>query len=96
MSHGDTLRALKLTCASVGTVAEAELIHLCDHRLGPFCGLWTALREKSEGTYPGGNKEHSRTVFTGCYASSATHTSRSIHTLLRLLVRNEDIVGILS
>ena len=96
MSHCDTLRALKLTCASVGTVAEAELIHLGDHRLGPFSGLWTALREKGEGTYPGGDKEHCRAVFTCRNASAATYTSRSIHTLLSLLVRNEDIVGILS
>ena len=42
------LRALSLASAGVGAVAEAKLLHLHNHRLGAFCGLWTALRQQGE------------------------------------------------
>ena len=96
MCHGNTLRTLELAGAGVGTVTETEFVHLGNHCLcTPFC-LRTALRKESEGTYPCSNKEHCRAVFTGSNASSATYASRSIHTFLSLVVRNEGIVCILS
>ena len=42
------LRALSLASAGVGAVTETELFHLHNHRLGAFCGLWTALRQQGE------------------------------------------------
>ena len=42
------LRALSLASAGVGAVTEAKLLHLHNHRLGAFCGLWTALRQQGE------------------------------------------------
>ncbi len=94
--NGDAFWTFHLAGAGVGAVAEAELFHLCDHIPGPFSGLWTALWKQSEGTYPCGHKEHSRAVLTRCHASTATNACGSVHALLSVLVRNEDVVGILS
>lgn len=93
---GDAFWTFHLAGAGVGAVAEAELFHLSDHIPGPFSGLWTALRKESEGTYPCGYKQHRRAVLTRCDASTATNAGGSVHALLSVLVRNEDVVGILS
>ena len=87
---------LHFTGAGVGAVAEAELFHLRDHIPGPFGGLWTALRKEREGTYPCGHKQHRRAVLTRCHAGTATNAGSGIHALLSVLVRDEDVVGILS
>lgn len=95
MAHRDTLGAFHFAGAGVGTVAEAEFVHLGDHGLGPACSLGTSLRKQSEGTHPCSYKEHSRTVLAGSNASTATYTCCSIHALLSLVVRYEDVVCIL-
>ena len=92
---GDSLRAFHLAGAGVGAAAEAELFHLRNHIPCPFCGLWTALRKESEGTYPCGDEQHRRAVLTGRHASAATNAGGSVHTLLSVLVRDEDVVGVL-
>ena len=48
ISDALVLRALSLTSAGVGTVTEAQLIHLCNHRLSAFSSLWTALWEQGK------------------------------------------------
>lgn len=96
VGYGDALRAFELAGAGVRAVAESELVHLRDHSLCPFSGLWTALRKESERTYTRSHKEHCRTVFTGRNAGSAAYASGGIHALLSLLVGDEDVVGILS
>ena len=93
--YGYALRALHLAGAGVGAVSESEFVHLGDHRLDPSLGLGTALGEESERTYPRGHEQHGGTVLTCCNASSATYAGCSIHALLSLVVRDEDIVGIL-
>ena len=80
MGDGDTLRALQLTGAGVGTVAEAKFVH---------------LRQQGERTDASRNEQHRRAVLTGCNTSTAANTGSCIHTLLSLIVRNKDIVGIL-
>ena len=95
MVDGDSLRALHLAGTGVGAATEAELFHLRDHIPGPSGGLWTALRKQSEGTYPCGHEQHRRAVLTGCHASAATNAGSRVHTLLSILVRDKDVVGIL-
>ena len=51
------LGALGLAGARVGAVAEAQLVHLGDHRLGAACTLHTALRQFGERRYAGGDEE---------------------------------------
>ena len=92
---GDSFRALHLAGAGVGATAETEFFHLRDHIPGPSGGLWTALRKQSEGTYPCGHEQHRRAVLTGRHTSAATNASGGVHTLLSVLVRDEDVVGIL-
>ena len=93
--YGYALRALHLAGAGVGAVSESEFVHLGDHRLDPSLGLGTALGEEGERTHPRGHEQHGGTVLTGSNASTATYAGSSIHALLSLVVRNEDIVGIL-
>ena len=93
--YGYALRALHLASAGVGTVSESEFVHLGDHGLDPSLGLGTALGEESERTHPRSHEQHGGTVLTGSNASTATYAGCSIHALLGLVVRNEDIVGIL-
>ena len=95
MSHGNTLRALQLACASVGAVTKAQLIHLGHHSLSPALGLGTALRQKSQRAYTRGHKQHGGAVLTSSNTSAATNAGRCIHTLLGPVVRDKDIVGIL-
>ena len=92
---GDAFWTFHLAGAGVGTVAEAELFHLCDHIPGPSGSLWTTLREQGEGTYPCGHKQHRRAVFTGCNTGTTTYAGGSVHALLSVLVRDKNVVGIL-
>ena len=94
--NGDTLRTFELAGPGVGTVTEAEFIHLCNHILGPLLSLNLTLRKESKRADSGSNKEHCRTVLTGSYTSAATYTGCCIHTLFSLVVRYENVVGILS
>ena len=93
--YGYALRALHLAGAGVGAVSESEFVHLGYHGLDSSLGLGTALGEESERTNPRSYEQHGGTVLTGSDASTATYTGSSIHALLSLVVRNEDIVGIL-
>ena len=92
----DTLRALELAGTRVGAVAEAEFVHLGDHRLGAALGLRTALRKQGEGADAGRDEEHRRAVLTRGHAGAAAHAGRCIHAFLRTVVRNQDVVGILT
>ena len=44
----DVLRALHLAGAGVSTSTEAELVHLCNHRLSTLGTLDLTLRKESE------------------------------------------------
>ena len=95
MRNRNTLRALHLASPGIRTVTESQLIHLRNHSLSPPRSLRTTLRKQGKRTNPGGNKKHSRTVLTGSNTSAATNASSRIHTLLSLIVRNKNIIGIL-
>ena len=91
----DPLGALQLAGTRVGAVAEAQFVHLRDHRLGTAMRLRTALRKQGEGTDAGSDEEHRRTVLTRSHTGTTAHAGRCIHALLRLVVRDQDVVGIL-
>ena len=93
--YGNTLRTLHLAGTGVGAVSESEFVHLGDHGLDPFLSLGTTLGKKGEGTDPGCNEQHCRTVLTGGHTGAATYAGGSIHALLGPVMRDEDIVGIL-
>ena len=93
---GDSLRALHLAGTGVRAATEAELFHLRDHIPGPSGGLWTALRKQSEGADPCGHEQHCGTVLTGRHAGAATNAGSRVHALLSILVRDKDVVCILS
>ena len=95
MGHGDTLGALQLAGAGVGAVAESKFVHLGDHSLGSALCLGTALRKQGKGTDARSHEEHRRAVLAGSNAGAAAHASRCIHTLLCLVVRDKDVVGVL-
>ena len=96
MGNSYTLRALKLAGAGIGTVAKAQLIHLGHHGLGAALGLRTALGQQSERTHAGSHEQHGRSVLASSHTCTATNASGSIHTLFGLVVRDEDVIGILS
>ena len=95
MVNGYSLRAFHLAGPGVGATSETKFFHLGNHVLCPSGSLRTSLRKQSEGTDPCGDEQHSRSVLASGYASSATNASGGIHTLLSVLVRNENSVSVL-
>lgn len=93
---GDSLRALHLAGARVGTVTETKLLHLRNHIPSSTSGLRLTLRKQSEGADPCGHEQHCGTILTGRHAGAATNAGSRVHALLSILVRNKDVVGILS
>ena len=96
MGYCNSLRTLELAGAGVGTVTEAEFVHLRDHSLGPALSLGTSLRKQSERADAGSDEQHRRSVLTGSNASAATYAGCCIHTLLSFVVGNKQNVCILS
>lgn len=93
---GDSLRALHLAGACVGTVTETKFLHLRNHIPSPTSSLRLSLRKQSEGADPCGHEQHCGTILTGRHAGAATNAGSRVHALLSILVRNKDVVGILS
>ena len=95
VGDGLVLRAHSLAGAGVGAVAEAKLIHLGDHRLGALGSLWTTLRQQSKLGDLGADEEHGRTILTSSYAGTATDAAGAVHSLVSILLGNQDGVGVL-
>ena len=95
MIHGNTLRALHFTSTGVGAVTKSEFIHLGHHGTGAAGGFRTSLRKQGQGADTGGDEQHGGTVLAGSNASAASDASRCIHALLGIVMRNQDVVGIL-
>ena len=53
VSNADLLWTLCLASTCVGTVTEAELIHLCNHSLCTTCALDLTLRQLCQRRYTG-------------------------------------------
>ena len=96
VGDGLVLRAYSLAGAGVGAVAEAELIHLGHHGLGALSCLGTALGQEGELGDLGAHEEHGRAVLTGCYAGTAADAAGAVHSLVGILLGDEDGVGVLS
>jgi len=96
VGDGLVLGANGLAGASVGAVAEAQLVHLGNHVLHTAGSLYTALRKQGELADLAGYEEHGRAVLTSCYASTTADAAGAVHCLVSILLGNEDGVGILS
>ena len=96
VGDGLVLRAHSLAGASVGAVAEAELIHLGNHSLGALGSFGTALRQQGELGDLGADEEHGGTVLTGSYTGTTTDAAGAIHRLVGILLGDEDGIGVLS
>lgn len=95
IGHLDVLRTLSRTCAGVGAVAEAELIHLGNHGERAAVTLHSALRKAGELTDLGRYEKHRGAVLAGCHAGTAADAARGVHGLVGLNLRDRKIVGIL-
>lgn len=78
----NALGALGLAGTGVGAVTEAELVHLGKHSLGTAGCLNLTLGKEGELAHLGRYEEHGRTVLTSSYASTATDTCGSVHSLI--------------
>ena len=96
VGDGLILRANSLASASVGAVTEAKLIHLGNHVLHTTGSLYATLGKQGELRYLRRYEEHSRAVLTSCYASATTDARSAVHSLVSVLLRNQNSVGILS
>ena len=96
VGDGFVLWAHGLAGAGVGAVTEAELVHLSHHCLSALSGLRTALRQEGELGDLAGDEEHGRAVLTSCYAGTATDAAGAVHSLVGILLWDEDGVGVLS
>ena len=90
------LRAYSLASTGVGTVTKAELVHLGNHVLHTTCSLYATLWEQGELRNLRRYEQHGRAVLTSSYASATTYARSTVHSLVGILLRNEDGVGILS
>ena len=95
MVDGDMLRALHLAGAGVRAVAEAEFVHLGNHRAGAAGGFRLALREQGEGADARSHEQHRRAVLAGGDAGAATDAGGGVHGQFRVIVRDQDGVRIL-
>ena len=95
MIHGNTLRAFHLTGTGVGAVTKSELVHLGHHRTGAAGRFRTSLRKQGQGADTGRYEQHGGTILTGSNAGTAADAGSSIHALLGIVMRNQDIIGIL-
>ena len=96
IGDGLVLRADGLAGASVGAVTEAELVHLGDHVLHTTGSLYAALRKQGELANLRQYEEHSRTVLTCSDASATTDARSTVHSLVSILLRNQDSISVLS
>ena len=94
MRNGNLLGALGLAGSRVGAVAEAQFVHLGDHRLGAARTLDTALGQFGERRHAGGDEEHGRTVLARRGAGSAADAGGGVHRLLGVGLRDRNGVGV--
>ena len=94
VSNADLLWTLCLASTCIGTVTEAELIHLCNHSLCTACALNAALWQLRKRRYTSSNEQHSRAILTSCSTSTTTYASRSIHRLVSISLRNRNSVSV--
>lgn len=90
----NALGALGLAGTGVGAVTEAELIHTGEHSLGTAGCLNLTLRKEGELAHLGRYEEHGRAVLTSSYASTATDTCGSVHSLVGDGLGDGNCVGI--
>ena len=74
--------------------AEAQFVHLGDHRLGAARTLDTALGQFGERRHAGGDEEHGRTVLARRGAGSAADAGGGVHRLLGVGLRDRNGVGV--
>ena len=96
VGDGLVLRADSLAGAGVGAVTEAEFVHLGDHVLHTTGSLYATLGKQGELRDLAGYEEHGRTVLTSSDASATADARSAVHSLVGILLRNQDSVGILS
>ena len=94
MRDGNLLGAFGLAGTRVGAVAEAQFVHLGDHRLGAARTLDTALGQFGERRHAGGDEEHGRTVLARRGAGSAADAGGGVHRLLGVGLRDRNGVGV--
>lgn len=95
VGDGLVLRTYGLAGASVGAVTEAELIHFGNHVLHTTGSLYATLGKQGELADLAGYEEHGGAVLTGCYASATADAAGAVHSLVGILLGDEDGVGIL-
>ena len=96
VADGFVLRAHSLAGASVGAVTEAEFVHLGNHVLHAASSLYASLWEQGELADLAGNEEHGRAILTSSYAGATADAAGAVHSLVGILLRDEDGIGILS
>lgn len=84
------LGALSFASEGVGARTKTKFVHLANHLLYAVLSLGTTLRKKSQVADLSRNEKHSRCVFAGCNASSATDTFCSVHGFVNFVLGNQD------
>ena len=96
VGDGLVLRADGLAGASVSAVTKAEFVHLGDHVFHATCSLYATLGKQGELRNLRRYEEHSRTVLTSSNASATADARCAVHSLVGILLRNQDSISILS
>ena len=96
VGDGLVLRADSLAGASVGAVTKAELVHLGNHVLHTTGSLYAALRKQGELRNLRRHEEHGGAVLTSSDTGTTADAAGAVHSLVGILLGDEDGVGILS
>ncbi len=96
VGDGLVLRADGLASTGVGAVAEAELVHLGNHVLHAAGSLHATLGKKGELRDLRRYEEHGRAVLTSCDTGATADAAGAVHSLVGILLGDEDGIGVLS
>ena len=94
VAQRDVLGALGGAGTGVGTVTEADFVHLADHGAGTTGTLHLTLGQEGELAYLGCDEEHGGAVLAGCNACAATDAGSGVHSLVSDLLGDGEVVGI--
>lgn len=94
IAQRNVLGAFGSASAGIGTVAEAEFVHLAYHCTGAASTFYLTLGQQCKLADLGGYKEHSRAVFAGSDTCAAADASSAIHSHIGHLFGDGYGVGI--
>ena len=94
VAQGDVLGTFGGAGTGVGTVAEAEFVHLLDHGARTTATFYLTLGQEGKLADLGRDEEHGRAVLAGSDAGAAADAGGRVHGHVGDLFRDGGVVGV--